>query len=97
MLPFHPAQAVGPAFGVEGVVADGAAGVPPEGPEEGREADDQKIERPQQAGLEAVPVLVQDHSVIRRRPEVNEVSQGNAPMHVPGTHHMNGRRQSGNA
>ena len=93
--PFHPAQAVGPAFGVEGVVVDGAAGVPPEGPEEGGESDDEQVERSQEAGLDAVSVLMPDHLFIHRRAEIDEVSQGDAAPHVPGAHDADGLRDAG--
>ena len=93
--PFHAAQPVGPAFGVEGVVVLGAAGVPPAGPEEGGEADHKQIERPQEAGLEAVPVLVLDHLVVGRRPEIDEVPQGDAAPHVPRANDMDGRWDPG--
>ena len=60
--------------------------MPPKGPEERRDPDDQEVERSQEAGLPAVPIFVPGHPVVYRRPAIDEVSQGNAPVHVGCAH-----------
>ena len=86
---FDAAQPVGPALGVEPGVGDGAAGVPPEGPEEGGEADDNQIERSEKAGLAAVAGFVPEEAVVGGFPEIDEVAEGDAAVHVGAADKMN--------
>ena len=86
---FHASQPVRPPFGVEPGVRDGTAGVPPEGPEEGGEADDNQIERPEETRLAAVAGLVAEQAVIGWFPEIDEVAEGDAAVHVGAADKMN--------
>ena len=69
--------------------------MPPEGPEQRRQADDQEIEGAQQTGLAAMAVLVPGHFLVNGRPAVDEVPQGDAAVHVGCAHHMDLIRNAG--
>ena len=59
--------------------------MPPEGPEEGGEADDQEIERAEEAGLAAVAGFVPEETVVGGFPEIDEVAEGDASLHIIAT------------
>ena len=56
--------------------------MPPEGPEEGGEADDNQIERPEEARLATVAGLVTEQAVVSGFPEIDEIAEGDAAVHV---------------
>lgn len=79
---FHASQPVRPPFGVEPGVGDAAAGVPPEGPEKGGEADDNQVERPEHPRLAAMAGFVAEEAFVGGFPEIDEVAEGYSAGHV---------------
>ena len=54
--------------------------------EERRKADDQKVQRPEHPRLAAMAEFVEKQPVVGGFPEIDEIAQGHASLHVAGAH-----------
>ena len=56
--------------------------MPPEGPKKRWNADDKQIKWSEEAGLAAVAGFVEEQAVVGGFPEIDEVAEGDAAVHV---------------